>query len=95
MANYAVRVELRGDPPAEDYESLRALMAEMGFGQTVVGVDSQGANKKFCLPHATYYGSSDDDCSTVRDSLSSLIKTRIQKEIIVFVVQAYTWAIGY
>ena len=95
MANYGVRVELRGDPPAEDYEILHALMSEMGFRQTVVGVDSQGANKTFRLPHATYYGSSIDDCSTVRDTLSSLIKTRIQKEIIVFVVQVYAWAIGY
>jgi hypothetical protein len=64
MANYAVRLELRGDPPAGDYESLHALMTEMSFVRTVVGVDSQGANKTFPLPRASYYGSSEDDCST-------------------------------
>jgi hypothetical protein len=95
MPNYAIRVELKGDPPAEDYERLHALMAKRGFLQTVSGVDKQGNKKKFPLPHATYYGSSEDDCSVVRDSLSRAIKAEIQKGIIVFVVEARTWAIGY
>lgn len=95
MARYSIRVELKGDPPAEDYENLHALMAEMGFEQTVTGVDNQGNNKTFPLPHATYFGSSDDDCSTVRDAVSGSVKATIQKEIIVFVVQVGTWAISY
>ena len=49
MANYGVHVELRGDPPAEDYEILHALMSEMGFRQTVVGVDSPGGQQDISL----------------------------------------------
>jgi len=95
MPNYAIRVELRGNPSAEEYANLHELMARRGFQQTVAGVDNQGSSKRFALPHATYYGSSDSDCSSVRDSLSQAIKAQIQSDIVVFVVQSATWAIGY
>jgi hypothetical protein len=94
MPNYAIRVELKGDPPAERYESLHALMAQKGFHQIIAGVDTQGNKRNFALPHAMYYGASVNDCPSVRDSLSAAIKAQIQKDIIVFVVQAETWAIG-
>jgi hypothetical protein len=83
MPNYAIRVELRGNPSAERYESLHALMAIHGFGRTVTGVD---------LPHATYYGSSDSDCPSLRDSIAAAIRNKVQQGIVVFVVQAQTWA---
>ena len=35
MPNYAIRVELRGYPTAEHYETLHALMARKGFKQTI------------------------------------------------------------
>jgi hypothetical protein len=70
-------------------------MGEVGFAQIVTGVDNQGNNKTFPLPHATYFGSSDDDCSTVLDAVSRSVKVVIQKEIIVFVVQVSTWAVSY
>jgi hypothetical protein len=89
MANYAVRVELRGKPSFETYEKLHALMATFGFYQTVNG--QKGISN---LPHATYYGSSTFDCSAVRDFLGSSIRTSIQSEMILFVVQAATWALG-
>jgi hypothetical protein len=95
MAQYSIRVELKGDPPAEKYEELHALMGRMGFEQTVTGVDSHGNNKEFPLPHATYFGSSNDACSSVRDAVSGSVKAIIQKEIVVFVVDVGTWAISY
>ena len=95
MPNYVVRVELRGNPSYDEYESLHALMAQKGFQQIVAGTDNQGNNKRFSLPHATYYGSSNNECSSVRDSISQAIKGQIQQDIIVFVVQSQTWAISY
>jgi hypothetical protein len=92
MANYAIRVELRGNPPAERYEGLHVLMAAHGFARTVTGVTNQGKSLTVDLPHATYYGSSDSDCSTVSDSISAAIRNEIQQAIVVFVVQAQTWA---
>lgn len=92
MPNYAIRVELRGNPSAERYESLHDLMATYGFGRTVTGVDKQGNSTRVDLPHATYYGSSDRDCASVRDSISAAIRNQIQQAIVVFVVQAQTWA---
>jgi len=94
MPNYAIRVELRGNPSAERYENLHTLMARRGFGRTVTGVDRQGNQSTVALPHATYYGSSESDCSSVRDSISAAIKAEIQQDIVMFVVQAETWATG-
>lgn len=95
MPNYAIRVELRGDPSSEEYETLHALMARKGFKQTIDGLDTEGNKKRFNLPHAVYYGSSEDSCSTVRDSVRKAVKAEVQDDIIVFVVQAETWALGW
>jgi hypothetical protein len=94
MADYAVRVELRGYPSAEEYQTLHSLMARKGFVQTIAGVDGQGNQKRFNLPHAVYYGSSGADCATVRASIVQSVKAEVQADLIVFVVQAQTWSIG-
>jgi hypothetical protein len=94
MPNFAIRVELRGNPTREQYDTLHALMARKGFLQTVDGVDSQGKAKRFALPHATYYGASTASCGAVRDDVGAAIRAQIQNDIIVFVVQAETWALG-
>jgi len=78
MPNYAIRVELRGNPPPERYESLHALMAQRGFGRTVTGVTAQGNTLTVDLPHATYYGSSGDNCSSVRDSVAAAKREQTQ-----------------
>jgi len=52
MPDYAIRVELPGDPTWEQYDTLHKIMAKGGFLQTVAGVDSQGSQKTFNLPHA-------------------------------------------
>jgi hypothetical protein len=93
MANFAIRVELRGDPSYETYEKLHALMAKKGFMQTVAGVDLQGNHSTFNLPHAVYYGSSLGSCSAVAESVAQAVKAQIQKDFIVFAVQAETWAL--
>jgi uncharacterized protein involved in propanediol utilization len=93
MANFAIRVELRGDPSADKYDELHTLMGKKGFKQTIAGVDLQGNSKTFNLPHAVYYGSSTDSCAAVADSVAKAIRSQIQTNIIVFTVQAEAWAI--
>jgi hypothetical protein len=95
MANYAIRVELKGNPTYDEYETLHALMAEWGFYRTVDGVDGKGNQKSYDLPHAVYYGSSNSSCGTVRDQIRDAVKSEIQEKIIVFVVEAGTWALGW
>jgi hypothetical protein len=92
MAKYAIRVELRGNPTYQEYETLHALMARMGFLQTIDGVDRRGNPTRSNLPHAVYYGASAADCGTVRDNVATAVKAQVQNNIIVFVVQAATWA---
>jgi hypothetical protein len=94
MAYYAIRVELKGNPTYQEYQTLHALMARMGFSQTIDGVDTRGNQRAFDLPHAVYYGSSQADVGTVRTSVATAVKAQVQNDIIVFVVQAATWAIG-
>jgi hypothetical protein len=94
MPNYAIRVELRGYPTEEQYEKMHTLMARRGFARTVRGTDAKGNSASFNLPHAVYYGSSNSDCASVRDVIVSSVKTEVQKDILVFVVEANTWAIG-
>jgi hypothetical protein len=93
MADFAIRVELRGDPSAETYEELHALMSAKGFERTVTGFDLKGNAGAFDLPHALYYGSSTDSCSAVAESVAKDVRAQIQKNIIVFAVQAETWAL--
>lgn len=95
MAHYAIRVELRGNPSYEEYEALHALMAKRGFYQTVDGVDGEGSSKTFNLPHAVYYGSSNSDCGAVRNQIRDAVKSEVQQKIVVFVVEANTWALGW
>ncbi|MFZ3279095.1 MAG: hypothetical protein WA182_19530 [Candidatus Sulfotelmatobacter sp.] len=93
MADFAIRVELRGNPSAETYAALHALMAKKGFKQTIAGVDPKGNARTFNLPHAVYYGSSADSCSVVADSVAKDVRAQIQNDIIVFAVQSVDWAL--
>jgi hypothetical protein len=94
MPNFAIRVELRGNPTREQYETLHVLMARKGFLQTVSGVDSQGNQKQVALPHAVYYGASTASCASVRDAVVSAVQSQVQRDMVVFVVQAETWALS-
>jgi hypothetical protein len=95
VADYAIRVELRGNPTREEYETLHALMSRKGFYQTISGSDAQGNRRGFNLPHAVYYGSSTANCGAVRDSVRDAVKAEVQADIIVLVVEATTWALGW
>jgi hypothetical protein len=91
MSEYAIRVELRGNPSYEEYEKLHALMTKKGFVRTIVGSDG----KSYSLPHATYWGSSPSDVGSVRNTIRNAVKSEIQDSIIVFVVQSSNWALGW
>lgn len=95
MADYAIRVELRGNPSREQYEALHALMARGGFYQTIRGLDAQGNPQNYNLPHAVYYGASQQGCGAVRDWVRDRVKAEVQQDIIVFVVEAVHWALGW
>jgi hypothetical protein len=94
VPNFAIRVELQGYPTREQYDALHALMARKSFYQTVKATDAQGTQKQYNLPHAMYYGSSNNNCATVRDSVVNAIKAEIQQNILVLAVEAQTWALG-
>jgi hypothetical protein len=94
MSEFAIRVELKGNPTFDKYETLHAVMARLGFYQKVNGTSTtNGAAVQVDLPHAVYYGSSTGGCIPVRDSVATAIKATVQQSIIVFVVQVAGWAI--
>jgi len=95
LSAYAIRVELRGNPTREEYETLHALMSAKGFQQTIDGADARGSRQTFNLPHAVYYGFSTASIGDVRDAICNAIKARVQKEVIVFVVEVMNWALGW
>lgn len=95
MADYAIRIELRGNPTREEYETLHALMSRKGFYQTISGSDTLGNRRSFDLPHAVYYGASTASCGAVRDAVRSAVKAEVQADIIVLVVEAANWALGW
>jgi hypothetical protein len=51
MTNYVTRVELRGSPTGEDYQSLHDAMESKGFSRTIKSDDGT----VYKLPHAMYY----------------------------------------
>lgn len=93
MPNYAVRVELKGNPGYLEYEKLHQVMANLGFYKTVAGIADNGNQVSWNLPHALYFGFSNDDVATVRDKVAIAART-IQSGVIVFIDQSVTWAIG-
>jgi hypothetical protein len=94
MADFTIRIELRGDPSYAQYEKLHGLMSGLGFARTVSGVTSSGTPSIFNLPHATYYGPSSSSCSAVRDLVRSRVHAEIQPGVIIFVAETNTWGIG-
>jgi hypothetical protein len=54
-------------------------------------VNSQSNSVTVDLPHA-YYGSSNSDCSSLRDTIAAAIRAEIQQGFVMFAVQAQTWA---
>jgi hypothetical protein len=70
-------------------------MAKQGFLQTISGTDKKGNQQRYNPPHAVYYSASFQSCGAVRDAVISAVKTQVQKDILVFVVQAENWALGW
>jgi len=94
MSNFTVRVELKGYPSEQEYESLHELMAKQGFTRTIRGITPSGQNATFDLPHATYYGYASTTTGDLRDYLKAKIRAAIQPNIAIFVAKTETWAIG-
>ena len=93
MAHFIARVELKGDPPRQLYEKLHALMAEVGFVQTITGthIDTEQYIES-ALPHATYYGTSTLETEMLKESLANRIRKSIQPKIDILVVRFDQWA---
>lgn len=87
MAAYTIRVELRGNPTFERYESLHKLMEGLGFKRWIVMANSTGKYTAQDLPHATYYGDSMQAASSLLSSVVDAIRAKIQQDIVVFVAQ--------
>jgi hypothetical protein len=87
MAAYTIRVELRGNPTYEQYQSLHQQMASLGFLQTV----RSDSNRQVNLPHALYYGMSQYDSPTVRNIVVGIAQ-KVQQDIVVFVAETSSWA---
>jgi hypothetical protein len=87
MADYIIRIELRGDPSSDIYNQLHTLMKQKSFGQTITG---QRIN---ALPHATYYGSSQEAPSALCTSIHTTVTSQIWTKAIVLAVVVDTWAI--
>jgi hypothetical protein len=51
MPNYVTRVELRGSPTGEHYQSLHNAMEAKGFSRTIKSDDGTA----YHMPHAMYY----------------------------------------
>jgi hypothetical protein len=95
MAKYAVRVQLMGNPTADEYETLHTVMANYGFNRTVDGVNTKNEATTFTLPHGLYYGLSNAAISDVRDAIVADVKAQVQQDIRVFVMDVNTWSYGW
>ncbi|HEV7674483.1 MAG TPA: hypothetical protein VGQ12_08130 [Candidatus Angelobacter sp.] len=94
MPDYAIRVELEGNPTWDQYQALHQLMANYGFYQTIRGTSDTGEANLFTLPHAMYFGSYESDHPTpIRNILSIAIRAQIQNNILIFVVKSENWSI--
>ena len=91
MPSYTLRIQLMGDPDEAVYEDLHARMERGGFLRIVSGVNSEGKQRDFPLPHGTYYGESSAEVGKVRDWARDHAKAAWGKSI-VFVAQTETWA---
>lgn len=52
MARFMTRIELHGNPTAENYAKLHEAMERQGFGRTI----ASGDGSHYHLPTAEYYG---------------------------------------
>lgn len=89
MAAYTIRVELKGDPSYAEYEKLHAVMAQLGFFQSV-----WNGGKSYALPHATYYGDVQASGQDVLNAVQANVK-KVQSNILIFVAKTETWLMAW
>ena len=85
MKRFTIRVELKSDPTFPKYEALNLQMAKIGFMNTV-----EGATGPTTLPHAIYYGQSEDDIDAVLEAVISAAH-RIDSNLLIFVAETVKW----
>jgi len=90
MAQLFARIELRGTPGEDVYESLHAHLAALNWSRTITGTGT--AN----LPHATYqatFATERPDLMAIANTLKSDIERNIWASALVLVVLSSNWAI--
>lgn len=90
MPQLITRVELRGEPGGDTYQSLHQFMEGLGWSRTITG------SRDNALPSGTYQGTSTTANPTfveMADSLKREIETAIWNPALVFILQSATWAI--
>jgi hypothetical protein len=90
VANKIIRVELKGSPSGETYQTLHAFMKAKGWSQSILYANGTKSTE---LPHAMYQGDSDHSCGVIAESLRDQISTTIWTKPIVMVIEWSAWAI--
>lgn len=86
MAQIFIRVELRGNPKAEDYDRLHEFMATKNWYRQI----NRSAGVSM-LPHATYQGSSDTAPVDIARALKTSIESQAWNSAVVLVMAASLW----
>jgi hypothetical protein len=95
MALFIIRVELRGTPSRDNYNSLHAYMTGQGWSRTISGVGDAGVAKTVNLPHAVYQGEATPNSPMgLATALKEAIETRVWKDCIVMAVEAENWGLS-
>jgi hypothetical protein len=91
MPQLFARIELRGRPGDEVYNSLHAYMRSQNWSQQITG----SAGNTVDLPHATYQGTSNSDQPDIvgiANTLKAAIEPSIWRHVLVLVINAEGWA---
>jgi hypothetical protein len=91
MPGYFVRIELRGNPAAENYTALHALMNSYGFCQSA---PAQGRITPITLPHAMYFGQSAEQPANLASSLRTAIEARVWTSAVVLTIDWSAWGLS-
>lgn len=87
LAQLIIRVELRGNPSAKDYENLHAYMHNNNWSREIQGTAGESA-----LPHAMYQGNYDQDITDLTSALRRGIQAKVWTQAVVLVISAQTWS---
>ena len=87
MAHIFVRVELRGSPTKEVYDSLHKVMETNGWSRYITGTAGTST-----LPHAVYHGDSANPPVAIAKALRKVIQTEVWTVAVVLTMESSNWA---